>query len=271
MECLKPIYLVDRDMYVPCSRCAFCSQTRTNAWSARLYWEHRSSLSTAFVTLTYEDKHLTYFEGQYYKDVPQLVPEDIQKYFKRLRKAGLKFRYYAVGEYGSKYGRPHYHILFFFQNDFDENLLRDKWSMGMVHVGKVSTASVNYCLSYISLRKKRGNRVHEFALMSKKLGAGYLSKDVIAWHKSGLKNYAFVDGKKVALARYYKDKIFSKLDRVRIAVRCEKEFFQKMLRFIRSPRGRKMRDPLARYERGRVLQAAEIISSKLKQKSHVSI
>lgn len=265
MECLKPKYLPSREMYVPCGKCGFCAQTRTNSWSARLYWEYRSSLCSAFVTLTYEEKHLKFRSG-----VPQLVASDLQKYFKRLRKAGVVFKYYAVGEYGSKYGRPHFHVLFFFPSDFDENLIREKWGLGMVHVGKVTVSSVNYCLSYISLRKKRGDRVHEFARMSKGLGKNYLSKDVIAWHKDGRKNYAFIEGKKVALARYYKDKIFSKLDKLRIAVQCEKEHFGKMLRFIRSERGRKMRDPLAKYERSRVLLAAQIVSAKFKQKQHVS-
>lgn len=265
MECLKPRYLASREMYVPCGKCGFCANTRENGWSARLHWEYRCSLASAFVGLTYEDKYLTRR-----RDVPQLVPEDLQKYFKRLRKAGLVFKYYAVGEYGGKRGRPHFHVLFFFSSDFDENIIREKWGMGMVHVGVVTVASVKYCLSYISLRKKRNDRVNEFARMSKGLGKSYLSKDIIAWHKDGRKNYAYIEGKRVALARYYKDKIFSKLDKLRIAVRCEKEFFGKLLRFIRSPRGRKMRDPLAVYERGRVLLAAQMVSSKFKQKQHVS-
>lgn len=265
MDCLKPFYLVNRDMYVPCGKCVYCCQTRANAWAARLYWESRDTWSSAFVTLTYEEKYLTIKKG-----VSQLNMEDLQKYFKRLRKAGLEFRYYAVGEYGTRYGRPHFHILFFFRKEPDLEIVREKWGMGIVHIGSVTPASVNYCLTYISLRKKRYNRVYEFATMSKKLGATYLSKQMIAWHKDGRKNYSYVDGKKVALARYYKDKIFSKLDRLRIAVAVEKESFQKMLRFIRGPEGRKLRDPLERYERSRLIQASLMLKSKKLQKEHVS-
>lgn len=270
MECLKPIYLAKREQHVPCGRCIYCNVSRANAWSTRLYWEYRRSQASAFVSLTYEDQYLTYFEGKYYEGVAQLVRSDLQKYFKRLRKAGVQFKYYAVGEYGSRYGRPHFHILFFFSSDFDERIIREKWSMGIVHVGQVSTDSINYCLSYISLRRKRGNRVHEFALMSKGLGDNYhKNAQVIAWHKSGRKNYCYIEGKKVALARYYKEKIFSKIDRVRIAVATEKEFMRKMVRYIRSPVNRKLRDPLAKYERARKVLADRIYLDKVKQKKHV--
>lgn len=55
-------------------------------------------------------------------DVPFLRKYDLQKFFKRLRKYfddekrkyGIPFgkiRYYAVGEYGPKHFRPHYHII----------------------------------------------------------------------------------------------------------------------------------------------------------------
>lgn len=45
-----------------------------------------------------------------------LTYSDIQKYFKRLRKAGFIFRYVVAGEYGSMKGRAHWHIIFFWQH-----------------------------------------------------------------------------------------------------------------------------------------------------------
>lgn len=41
---------------------------------------------------------------------PQLY-KGLQRYFKRLRKQGLKFRYLAVHELGETTGRSHYHLL----------------------------------------------------------------------------------------------------------------------------------------------------------------
>lgn len=40
---------------------------------------------------------------------------DVQKYFKRIRKANFKFRYVVAGEYGDQKGRAHWHILVFWE------------------------------------------------------------------------------------------------------------------------------------------------------------
>ena len=57
------------------------------------------------LNLTYDDAHLPE-HGQLWKD-------ELQRFFKRLRKGGYKFRYVASGEYGEKTRRPHFHIALF--------------------------------------------------------------------------------------------------------------------------------------------------------------
>jgi len=57
------------------------------------------------LNLTYDDAHLPE-HGQLWKG-------DLQRFFKRMRKAGLKFKYVASGEYGEKTRRPHFHIALF--------------------------------------------------------------------------------------------------------------------------------------------------------------
>jgi len=223
-----------------------------------------------FVTLTYADNELTWKSGQ-----PQLVKKDLQLWFKRLRKAGYKFRYFAVGEYGSHTYRPHYHIIVF--GSVPSEQIRKSWGKGLVHIGNVTPASVMYCCGYVvngkSWQMKR-HRLKPFALMSrgrgkvKGLGHNYLSPAMIAWHKSERKNYAIIDGKKRHLPRYYKEKIFSKLDKIKMAVRDEKEQFKKMVRFIRHPSRMKMRDPLAYYEEQRRVLAKQI---RFKSKSNLTI
>lgn len=275
MECLKGLYLSSRDMVVPCGRCAFCAATRRSDWATRLHFEGMKYYGSKFVTLTYANNHLTWEHGH-----PQLVKSDLQKWFKRLRKAGHKFRYYAVGEYGSHTMRPHYHILVF--GDVPEDALREAWSkrtrrrsdpFGHVHIGSVTPASVMYCLGYMVNGKSwrmRHKRVAPFCVMSrgrgkvKGLGSNYLSKAMIEWHKSDRKNYVLLNGEKRHLPRYYKTQIFSKIDQVRIRVRDEKLAFQRMVRWIRHPDRMRMRDPLAYYEEMR-RAAAKRIKFKTKQ------
>lgn len=61
----------------------------------------------AFLTLTYAEDQLP--EGG------TLVPRHLQLFFKKLRKIvePSRIRFFAVGEYGSRTGRPHYHCALF--------------------------------------------------------------------------------------------------------------------------------------------------------------
>lgn len=217
MECLSPIYLRDRDIDVPCGRCGFCTKTRKSDWVFRLEEEMRHHVDCSFITLTYANNELTFVNG-----TSQLVKEDLQKFFKRVRKHGYKFRYYAVGEYGSHTYRPHYHIILF--GSVPEKELNQSWSKGLIHVGSVTPASVAYCCKYIinskALFMKQG-RMPPFAVQSRKspdgkaggIGYQYLRPSVVEYHKSGLKNYLIKDGQKIHLPKYYKDKIFTKRER----------------------------------------------------------
>jgi len=212
MECLNLKYLPAREISVPCGRCAFCLATRRSDWSTRLEYEAKKWLTKKFVTLTYADAHLYWRNGN-----SQLKKSHLQEWFKKLRKAGYRLRYYAVGEYGSRTFRPHYHVLLF--GDIPDSILRNKWDKGDIHIGQVTQASISYCLKYVvnsKSRAMRNNRERPFSVMSRKpgLGANYLSPAMIKWHKSDRKNYVLMDGQKRHLPRYYKLKIFSAIDRV---------------------------------------------------------
>jgi len=243
MECLYPKYLPQREMSVPCGRCGFCGATRRSDWAIRLKYERKMHLDSKFVTLTYADPHLVWKDGN-----PQVHRRHTQLFFKRLRKAGYKLRYYGVAEYGAKTFRPHYHLLLF--GEIPEKVIRDEWPHGQVHIGTVTDESVMYCLSYMINKngwKMSKGRVPTFNMMSKGIGKNYLTKAMIKWHKDDRKNYAIVNGTKRHLPRYYKLKIFSKVDLVRIAVKSQKDLFKKMVKWIRDPLRARMKDPQAYY------------------------
>lgn len=262
MECLYPKYIAKNDVTVPCGSCAFCGATKRSDWALRLHYEARRHYGSKFVTLTYANNELSWHNGS-----PQLVKRDLQLWFKRVRKAGYKMRYFAVGEYGSKTYRPHYHIILF--GEVPDDVLRKAWGKGHVHIGQVNQASIMYCLGYLVNGKgwkMRHKRVPPFTTMSRRpgLGASYLSKDMILWHKSDRKNYAILDGEKRHLPRYYKCKIFSKVDLVRIAVRDGKAAFKKAVEWIRSPRAMAMRDPIG-YRELQMKRLAKSIKMKCKE------
>lgn len=263
MACYNLKYLPKTDLYVPCGRCAFCAVQKRSDWALRLHYESKKHIGSKFVTLTYADSKLVWKHGR-----SQLCKEHLQEFFREYRGHGknskFKMRYFAVGEYGSKTFRPHYHVIMF--GDIDENRVRAAWPHGHVHIGSVTQASVMYCLGYVCNAKAGGmnfKRVNPFVLMSKRpgLGANYLTKMMIDWHRSGKKNYAILDGQKRHLPRYYKQKIFSKIDLVRIAVRDQKEAFRKEVAWLRSKKMAKMRDPLAYRDLQRKIAAVRISKS----------
>lgn len=262
MECQTLRYLSKQDMLVPCGNCAFCTATKRSDWALRLHYEAKQHQVRRFVTLTYADSKLVWKNGQ-----SQLHKVHLQEWFREVRRPGYKVRYYAVGEYGSKTFRPHYHVLLF--GDVPEEHLRKTWTHGHVHIGTVTDASVMYCLGYIVNGKgwkMKHNRVAPFSLMSLRpgLGANYLSEPMKEWHRSGRKNYAVVDGVRRHLPRYYKCKIFSKIDLVRIAVRDQKDMFLRSVAWVRSKKMQKQRDPLA-YRREQLKRLAQKIRGKSKE------
>lgn len=189
---------------------------RVSGWSFRLMKEGERSESALFVTLTYDTQYVPISPHGYMT----LKKSDLQKFFKRLRKlSDARIKYYAVGEYGSTRYRPHYHIILF---NADIEQVERAWALdnkkiGDIHCGQVSEASIGYTLKYVSKPKRiplhqRDDRLPEFSLMSKKMGDNYLNEKMIKWHKNDLTNRMYVpikDGKKIAMPRYYKEKIYT--------------------------------------------------------------
>lgn len=230
--CQTPYYAKDENLVsipVPCGKCPECLSRRISGWSFRLCQTARKAKSSNFITLTYDTQHVPITS----KGWMSLDKRHVQLFFKRLRKSHVgrvesveaPIRYYAAGEYGTTSKRPHYHILLF---NADLSKIQDAWGMGSVHYGNstsVNEATAGYTLKYMSKPRlipmhKNDDRVPEFALMSKGLGKEYLTPQMIAWHKASLLDRMYLnieDGKKIAMPRYLKDKIYTPLERSEIA------------------------------------------------------
>jgi len=150
----------------------------------------------SFITLTYRDEELTWGVER-----PTLVPVDLQLFWKRLRKKyGNGIRYFACGEYGERFSRPHYHACIF-GLDFEDkkyistengnkiyrsDALSDLWPYGNNVIGDVSFESAAYVARYIMAKKLGETESYyseqsiepEFVRMSRRPGIGstYLQK-----------------------------------------------------------------------------------------------
>ena len=91
--------------------------------------------------------------------VPYLRKSDVQKFLKRFRKEVSKYssdkvRYYAVGEYGPKHFRPHYHLALYFDDEkiYERayQIVLKTWKYGRIDVQKSKGKSNNYIASYVN-------------------------------------------------------------------------------------------------------------------------
>ncbi len=223
---------------------------RVSGWSFRLIKQAEVSASALFVTLTYQPENVKLSKNGFMT----LSKEDVQKFFKRLRKKNieyhknmcikhnknyeeLKIKYYACGEYGGKTNRPHYHIILFnTYPDVIESAWRlDDKEIGHIHIGQVNEASVGYTLKYMCKPSKiplhrNDDRLKEFALMSKGMGLNYLTEAMKNYHKDADRMFCVLkDGKKISMPRYYKQKIWTDEERQRIGLEYSGKLVEKDL------------------------------------------
>lgn len=266
MRCVSPIYISQHGLWVPCGKCNFCLKSKRAAWSHRLYQELKVAESAAFLTFTYADEFLVYdVAGRF----PALEKSHVQNLFKRIRKHESRLgrkavRYYSVAENGGQFGRPHYHALIFNLHQDTLGKIADVWGKGFVHHGKVEPASIAYVCGYVINKEEDREcletRTFPFALMSKGIGRNYLTPQMRRWHKRRKAGYAMQYGYEVPLARYYKDKIFTTLERQTIALEMEKRMNERYVTELarltalhHDPHG---------YYREKELQAYEAVKSK---------
>lgn len=172
MKCAHPIVATER--VVPCGQCMPCRINHKRMWTGRILLEAAHSPNTStFLTMTYNDEHKP--------KNGSLVPSHLLRYINRLRdKSSLgHFRYFAVGEYGDKTQRPHYHMAIFncppllWESKFNAAWHEDGASMGFTQAGEITKESAGYIAGYTTkkMTKKDDDRLDgrlpEFARMSK--------------------------------------------------------------------------------------------------------
>ena len=163
MKCISPVYVRKVSQFVPCGKCGFCIKKAIDSWCLRLGHEMEVSSSAFFITLTYDNEHLP--------PGAELSKRDLQLFIKRLRKVNPGIRYFAVGEYGSERGRPHYHAVIF--NLINLDLVTDSWCdqfgvpLGHVVGDRATMGRIRYMVEYMALPQKDDGRQKAFRVMSR--------------------------------------------------------------------------------------------------------
>lgn len=263
--CANSIKLKDLEFRVPCGKCLPCQKKRRSEWSLRLEHEYLFSDSAFFITLTYNDYHIPRTKEGY----QTLHKKHLQNYIKRLRNDHVKYvseyfkcskkdvkhkakplRYYAVGEYGSKTRRPHYHLILFNMDIANIAPLTKQWKSGFADVGTVTSASINYVTKYMfkQFNRKTDKRTPPFSLMSKKpiIGQAYLENYGVHHIQSESLEVRDQNGHVRRLPKAYLRRLFTnKEDRLELSRKSyEKHIDKKMKAF---------EEKVERYHGGKIL------------------
>lgn len=196
-------------VYIPCGNCIGCRLEYSRQWAIRCILEAKSWNDNYFLTLTYAvppvrehvkvDENGEVLSRDY---VSSLLPDDLTLFMKRLRSYYKdhydhdNIRFFACGEYGDQYGRPHYHLILFNCPIYDLKVLDRKsssnmvqytsqtiekiWKNGLISIGDVTFESSAYVARYI-MKKHKGRDscfydenglVPEFTRCSRRPGIG---------------------------------------------------------------------------------------------------
>ena len=166
---------------VPCGQCVGCRLEYSRQWAMRCLDEAKMHKENSFITLTYDDAHIPVDRSLERRSSVgidgKVKPEGaFQLFMKRLRKRlNKKVRFYHAGEYGERFGRPHYHALIFGHGFSDRQFLKRTgsgfniymskelqscWPFGYTSVGDVTFESAAYVARYV-MKKITGDQKDE--------------------------------------------------------------------------------------------------------------
>lgn len=220
------------NMHLPCGKCLGCRKRKAREWALRCVHEAAVHEQKCFVTLTYAPEH--------YPPNGFLQPADLRNFLKRLRIAatrgthpnliGNRVRFFAVGEYGDRTARAHYHALLFGVDFADlveiprakgkpplynSATLRSIWGLGNVSTAPFTARTAAYAAQYAmkKITPKEWN-IHDdlgevapqpFVRTSRNPGLGFWW----LWRYGNDARHGLLhnDGSPFSLPRYYRDKL----------------------------------------------------------------
>lgn len=194
---------------------------------------HYNSVSAFFITLTYDDVHIPWIDGEVGM-IQVISHHDVYGFIKRLKYHIPHFRYFGVSEYSpAPVYRPHFHIILYLKEVLPLQFVTESvlkcWSdsytsrsiavpIGRVQVEPLTAGRIFYVTEYLCTKifnqsyKDLPPELLPKSFMSRRPGIGDRCDS------QELKRYfiehpfetamLFPDGSKMAVPRYYRDRMF---------------------------------------------------------------
>lgn len=231
MTCSNPTYLPHvmdwkkRLVPIPCGKCLCCRASKVSMMEARAKYEYNNHASAAFVTFTYDDNHLPFQKGF---QRPTLLREHLHKFIDTVRHnvrnsrvifpkcIDRNFTFIASGEYGDRFNRPHYHVIFFgLSPDLCKRIFSKSWHNGSIAVLPLKQGGIRYVIKYLSKQEFGKHalsayfdtgRESPFIMISKGFGSGYFVSQIKNIFKFGMLKFG---QKFLPCPTYWKYKYFN--------------------------------------------------------------
>lgn len=214
------------DVYldVGCGFCASCQKRRLNSYRMRLMYECEKYPNTLYLTLTFTDDALKEYKNDYNRAIKEFLDSFRKKF-------GKGVKHFFISEFGDDTHRIHYHGLLFNvpktctefdvdsiwnraygkkRKDFKKFVGVFKNPRGIVDVSwlREGPKAASYICKYLTKDYDSPTEKRPRVLISNGVGLGYLSPVQVHLHRSTLSPFLAFNGRKYALPKYYKDKIF---------------------------------------------------------------
>lgn len=248
MTCYHPYNVypggnVNKVTKAPCGKCIGCTLEYSRQWAIRCVHESMMHDENCFITLTYNNENLPRDNGVH--------KDEVQKFMKNLRREvnPKLVRYYAAGEYGDRFNRPHYHICLFGHDFKDKEILEitkrgrlsnrfstrqmctlytskelgKLWKKGFHSIGKLNFETAAYAARYVTKKRFVSDSSYDSYVAFNRKYKGRNVEFALMSRMPGLarswiekymtdvypKGYFTINGIKMRTIRYY-DKVFQR-------------------------------------------------------------
>lgn len=219
----------DRKLFVAigCGECIECRKKKAREWQIRLSEELPCWKYKYFVTLTFSADALEELskELEFTKtNVNHIARIAVRRFLERWRKKYKKsVKHWLITELGhDNTERIHLHGIIFDNVNHSNEEIQELWKYGYTYTGDYCTQrTINYIVKYVTKidLDHKGYKADIFC--SAGLGAIYLKNSMILQkHKFADRDtcqyYTLKNGQKVALPKYYRNKLWTEAERDRL-------------------------------------------------------
>lgn len=221
IECDDPRKLF---VAVGCGKCIECRKQKAREWQIRLQQELGDWNYKYFLTLTFSEESLKDLTDELQgteTNVNKCAQFAMRRFLERWRKKyGKSVQHWFITELGHEgTERIHLHGIIFSNEPHTNEEFEKIWSYGWTYTGEYCTErTINYIIKYVTKIDPDHKTYEADIFCSAGLGKRYLRNNMILEKhqfagKDTIQYYTLKNGQKVALPKYYRNKLWTQKER----------------------------------------------------------